>query len=141
MLHKTEAGGIRLDVQDRNQLMKGYGEILENASQYNPDARINGVLVQEMIPSGVEVIIGVNRDVQFASVIMFGLGGIFVAVLKDVSLRIAPVNEKEALAMIRETHGFKMLTGVRGQAKGDIKALAKTIERVSSMAMGPGAPV
>lgn len=138
ILHKTEAGGICLDVQDSKQLVKGYGQIIENVSQYKPDARINGVLVQEMIPSGVEVIIGVNRDVQFGSVIMFGLGGIFVELLKDVSLRIAPVNGKEALAMIRETHGFKMLAGVRGQAKGDIKALAKTIAQVSSMAMALG---
>lgn len=138
ILHKTEAGGICLDVQDKNQLVKGYGDIIRNAHEYNPGARITGVLVQEMIPSGVEVIIGVNRDVQFGSVIMFGLGGIFVELLKDVSLRIAPVNEKEAMAMIRETHGFKMLTGVRGRARGDIKALAKTIARVSSMAMALG---
>jgi len=138
ILHKTEAGGICLDVQDGNQLVKEYGNILQNASQYNPDVRINGVLIQEMIPPGVEVIIGVNRDVQFGSVIMFGLGGIFVELLKDVSLRIAPVNEKEAMAMIREIHGFKMLTGVRGGARGDIKALAKTIERVSSLAMALG---
>lgn len=138
ILHKTEAGGICLDVQDGNQLVKRYREILKNVSLYNPDARIRGVLIQEMIPPGMEVIIGVNRDVQFGSILMFGLGGIFVEVLKDVSLRIAPVNEKEAMAMIRETHGYKMLTGVRGQAKGDIKALAKTIELVSSMAMALG---
>ena len=138
ILHKTEAGGICLDVQDGNQLVKEYGNILQNASQYNPDARIKGVLIQEMIPPGVEVIIGVNRDVQFGAVIMFGIGGIFVELLKDVSLRIAPVNEKEAMAMIRETHGYKMLAGARGGAMGDISALAKTIERVSSMAMALG---
>ena len=100
-----------------------------------PKARINGVLIQEMVSGGTEVIIGVNNDPQFGPTVMFGLGGIFVEILKDVSLRVAPLGLEDALEMIRKIKGFKILSGARGHAKADIPAIADTLVRVSRMAL------
>lgn len=136
--HKTEAKAIRLNVQDESELVEAFQEILDNARQYAPEARINGVLIQEMIPGGVEVIVGVNRDSQFGPVVMFGLGGIFVEILKDVSLRVAPVDQREALSMIEQIRGYGVLAGARGRAKADIEALADTLVKVSRMALAMG---
>ncbi len=138
ILHKTEADAIRLNVADPRQLGALFDEIAANARGYAPAARINGVLIQEMIPAGVEVIVGINRDPQFGPVLMFGLGGIFVEILKDVSLRIAPVDLEEAFRMIREVRGYPLLAGARGRAKADVDALAQTLVKVSEMAVALG---
>jgi acetyltransferase len=138
ILHKTEADAVRLGVDDPDRLTAAFDEILKNARAHHPAARINGVSVQEMVPAGVEVIVGMNRDPQFGPVLMFGLGGIFVEILKDVALRIAPIEREEAVRMIQEVRGYPLLTGARGRPKADIAALAETLVRVSRMAVALG---
>lgn len=138
ILHKTEADAIRLNVADPGKVGEFFDEIVSNARAHSPSAHINGVLIQEMIPAGVEVIVGINRDPQFGPVLMFGLGGIFVEILKDVSMRIAPVSTEEAMKMIREVRGYPLLAGARGKSKMDVAALAETLVKVSQMALALG---
>ncbi len=133
--HKTEAGGLKLHIKGQKEVEVAYQEILDNVKQYSPKARINGVLVQEMVSGGTEVIVGVNNDSDFGPTVMFGLGGIFVEILKDVSLRVAPVSKEEALEMIREIKGFKVLDGARGKPKADIESLAEVLVKVSRLAL------
>jgi acetyltransferase len=135
ILHKTEAGGLMLNLNSQDELVSSYRQVLENARSYNPEALINGVLVQEMISGGTEVIVGVNNDPQFGPTVMFGLGGIFVEILKDISLRVAPLTREDALAMIHEIKGFKVLAGARGRQKTDISAVAEVLVKVSRMAI------
>ena len=135
ILHKTEAGGLKLNIGNRDELVAAYNEVLENARTYDPKAHINGVLIEEMISGGTEVIVGVKNDPLFGPTVMFGLGGIFVEILKDVSLRVAPLTREDALAMIQEIKGFKVLSGARGRAKTDIEAIADVLVKVSRMAL------
>lgn len=131
--HKTEAGGLKLNLENDDQVSRSFAEIIRNVKLYRPDARINGVSVQEMLPEGVEVIIGVTRDPVFGPTIMFGLGGIFVEVLKDVSFRIAPISPGDARDMIEEIKGAALLKGVRGKPPVDAEAIADVILRVSDL--------
>ncbi len=131
--HKTEAGALSLNLTSGEAVRRAYGEILRNAADFKPGARINGVLVQEMLTGGTEVIIGVTRDPVFGPTVMFGLGGIFVELLKDVSFRIAPLSFGDAMDMIREVKGYQALTGARGKPPADIEALAGVIMKVSEM--------
>jgi acetyltransferase len=133
ILHKTEAGGIKLNLKGDDEVRAAYSEIICNARAYKMDARINGVSVQEMLAEGTEVIVGVTRDPAFGPVIMFGLGGIFVEVLKDVSFRVAPVSHGDALDMIEEIRGFAVLKGVRGKPPADVEAIADVILKVSAL--------
>jgi acetyltransferase len=133
ILHKTEAGGLKLNITNQKDLIAAYNEVLSNARSYDAKARINGVLIQEMVRGGTEVIVGMNNDPQFGATVMFGLGGIFVEILKDVALRIAPLTPAEALSMIKEIKGFKVLAGARGRAKADIEAIADVLVKVSLM--------
>jgi acetyl-CoA synthetase (ADP-forming) len=135
ILHKTDAGGVLLGVEDEEEVRSGYREVVEKAKRYKPEARIQGVLVQKQAPRGREVIVGGLRDPQFDGVVMFGLGGVFVEVLRDVSFRIAPIGEEEALSMIEEIKGYPLLTGFRGEEKADLKAIARIISAVSEMIM------
>ena len=135
ILHKTEAGIIRLNVSSAAEATAVYEELMEKAHRYNPQARINGVLVQEMVTDSVECLIGVSHDPQFGPTVTFGLGGIFVEVMKDVSLRVAPLTERDATRMIRHIKGYKILEGVRGQTPRDITAIRDAILKVSQMAM------
>lgn len=139
IMHKTEAKAIKLNIQNKDQMLDAFQTIIDNARKYDPKAQINGVLIQEMVTEGVEVIVGMNRDPQFGPTLMFGLGGIFVEILKDVSFRVAPVDHKEALSMIEEIRGYGVLAGARGRAKADVDALADVLVKVSRMAltMGP----
>jgi len=132
--HKTEAGAVFLNLASADEVRKAYAAILQNAGDYKPDARINGVLVQEMLPEGIEVIIGVTKDPVFGPTIMFGLGGIFVEVLKDVSFRVAPLSRGDALDMIKEIKGYQVLKGVRGRPPADIEALTSVIMKISTLA-------
>ena len=134
ILHKTEAGGLKLDINNQDQLIASYHEVLQNAKRYKPDAKITGVLIQQMVVGGTEVIVGVKNDPQFGPTIMFGLGGIFVEILKDVSLRVAPIAREDAYGMIREIKGFKVLDGARGRDKMDIGAIADVLVKVSRLA-------
>ncbi len=135
ILHKTEAGGLALNINSKEELVAAYNKVLSSCKKYDPKAKINGVLCQEMVMGGTEVIIGVNNDPQFGPTIMFGLGGIFVEILKDVALRVAPIARDDAMDMIKEIKGYKVLAGARGKAKADIDAIADTLVKVSRMAV------
>ena len=133
ILHKTEAGGVLLNLNSTVDVENGYKSILSNAKAYKSDARLEGVLVQHMAPPGIEIIVGGLRDPQFGPVVMFGLGGIFTEVLKDVTFRLVPINEREAREMIREIRGYRVLAGLRGRPPADEKAVASTLVRVSEV--------
>lgn len=134
ILHKTEIGGVILAVADAPAAHHAFETLLGRARQHKPHARIEGVLVTPMAPKGVEVIIGVNADPVFGPVVMFGLGGIFTEVFKDVSFRVAPFDRPQALSMIEQLKGHALLTGFRGQPAVDIEALAQLLVRVSQFA-------
>jgi len=133
--HKTEAGGIRLNLYTDAQVHEAYAKILRNAKAHAPQAIIAGVLVQEMIEGGVEVIVGTTHDPVFGPCVMFGLGGIFVEVLQDVSFRVAPLARPDAEEMIREVKGYRMLEGVRGRPPADVRALVDVILKLSRLAI------
>lgn len=132
--HKSEVKAIRLNINSKDQIPKFYERIIENVKNYDPKARINGILVQEMILGGTEVIVGMSKDPQFGPTVAFGLGGIFVEVLKDISLRVAPLLESDAELMIRETKGYQILKGFRGKSRADIEAVIDVLLRVSKIA-------
>jgi acyl-CoA synthetase (NDP forming) len=133
--HKTEMGGLKLNIKDERDLVKAYEEILNNVKEYRTDIEIKGMLVQEMVSPGREVIIGVIQDPQFGPMVMFGLGGVFVEVLKDFSLRHAPLKEKDAWEMVREIKGYKILEGVRGEKRSDQEAIVRGLMAISQMAV------
>ena len=132
--HKSEAKAIRLGVKSKEEILQFYEEIIENVEKYDPKARINGVLVQEMTRSGTEVIVGMSEDPQFGPTIAFGLGGIFVEVLKDISLRVVPLLKSDAELMVRETKGYEILRGLRGKNRSDIEAVIDVLLRISRLA-------
>jgi acyl-CoA synthetase (NDP forming) len=132
--HKSDIGGVRLGIMTPNQVAKAYGDILKAVKQRCPEAAIEGVSVQKMVPPGVEVIIGMTKDVQFGPVIMFGLGGIFVEIIKDVSFRIVPLERRDAREMIQEIRGFPILRGYRGKEPIDIINLEDMLLKVSKFA-------
>ena len=134
ILHKTEAGVIRLGVSDAAQVRTAYAEVMANAAGAAPVAVISGVLVQEMIPDGVEVIAGILYDEQLGPLLLFGTGGVMVEVYNDVAMRHCPITRPEALAMIAEVKGARLLHGFRGRPAADIAALADTLVRVSHLA-------
>jgi acyl-CoA synthetase (NDP forming) len=133
--HKTEAKAVRLGIADERELNEAFKEVLANARAYKRDARIDGVLVQEMVKGGTEAILGVTNDPLFGPAVMFGLGGIFAEVLKDVAFRLAPVTPAVAREMIAEIKGYAVLTGARGKAPADIDALAEAIVNLSALAV------
>ena len=132
--HKTEIGGVLLNIDDEQSIRDGHATLIERASTAKPDARIDGVIVAEMIKGGVETVMGVVRDPVFGPVVMFGIGGVFVEVLKDVSFRVAPFGVDEAHRMIDQIRGRAMLDGVRGAPPSDIAALADALSRLSVFA-------
>jgi acetyltransferase len=133
ILHKSEAGGVRLNVSGAEAVREGFAEIVAAARRYAPEADIRGVLVSPMAPSGVEVIVGTRYDDQFGPVIMFGIGGILVEILKDVAFRVLPLNATEARAMIEEIRSTAILNGVRGQAPSDKLALERLLLKISDI--------
>ncbi|MGE5465703.1 MAG: acetate--CoA ligase family protein [Methanocella sp.] len=133
--HKTEAGVVRLALADAAAVRAAYDEILVSARCNVPNARLAGVLVQEMVTGGVEVIVGVKRDPQIGAMLLFGTGGVMVEVYNDVALRHCPVSRDEALRMIDEVKGARLLKGYRGKPACDIEALADVLVRVSRMAV------
>ncbi|MES0812998.1 acetate--CoA ligase family protein [Roseibium sp. SCPC15] len=135
ILHKSDAGGVKLKLSGENALRQAYREILSNARAYDPDADIHGVLVSPMAQPGVEIIIGVVHDPMFGPVMMFGLGGIFVEVLKDVSFRALPMSRADAEEMIGEIQSSKILDGVRGGLPVDKDALTDLMMKVSQLAL------
>lgn len=134
ILHKSDVGGVKLNVCGPEAAEKAYEEIMESVTVKRPDAHINGILTVPMLDAGVEIIIGVNNDPQFGPMIMVGMGGVFVEVFKDVALYPAPLKEEEALEMLKSLKSFKLLNGYRGTEKCDIKALCQTIVAISNYA-------
>jgi acyl-CoA synthetase (NDP forming) len=129
--HKSDAGGVKLGLKTAVQVGKAYDDIMKSIQKSFPDARIEGVSVQKMAKPGVEVIIGMSKDAQFGPVLMFGLGGIFVEILKDVSFRIVPLMKRDAKEMIREIKGLPLLEGYRGSEPVDLENLENILLKVS----------
>ena len=133
ILHKSDAGGVKVNIKDEAGIRDAYQTILKNARNYKADANIHGIAIQEMAPWGTEIILGSVNDPSFGPTVMFGLGGIFVEVLKDVTFRVTPFSEVEAEEMIGEIRSAAILSGVRGEKPRDKKALAKTIVSYANM--------
>jgi acyl-CoA synthetase (NDP forming) len=133
--HKTEAGGVRIGLSNVEEVERAYGEIVASVRIHAPNAGIEGILVQEMVEDAVEAIVGINNDPLFGPALMFGLGGIFTEVLKDVAFRLAPITHSVALEMIRQIKGYPVLTGARGRPPCDVEALANVLCRLSAMAI------
>lgn len=130
--HKTDAGGVAVGIRNDSELEESFRKIMSNVKRKSSKAKIQGILVQKMIEDGVNVLIGGKKDPQFGQVIAFGLGGVFVELMEDVAFRLAPISKKEALEMMAETKGFKILEGYRGKSY-DIDAIAALIVKVSRM--------
>ncbi len=133
ILHKTDVGGIKIGVNDEKELEESFDQIMINVKRYMPEARISGILVQEMVRDKKETIIGISEDPQFGHVIMFGLGGIYVEVLKDVAFRIVPINRKMATEMISEIKTIRLLEGTRGEGPSDIDSIIDILLRTSQL--------
>ncbi len=133
ILHKTDAGGVIVGVEGAADVRAAFHKIIENARAYDAEARIEGVQVQELLPQGQEVIVGAVTDPTFGKVVAFGLGGVLVEVLKDVTFRLAPVDADEALSMLDSIRAAEILRGVRGAPAVDRWAIAEQIRRVSEL--------
>ena len=133
IIHKSDAGGVKVGLKNAAEVQAAYKTIVGNAKKYNSKANILGVLVMEMAPAGTEVIVGAIKDPQFGATIMFGLGGIFVEVLKDVTFKIAPVSVDEAKEMITGLKAYALLTGYRNTPPADLDALAEILVKVSKL--------
>jgi acyl-CoA synthetase (NDP forming) len=133
VVHKTDSGGVKLGLKSVSEVKKAYNEILASVKKQFPSAVIHGVSVQKMARPGTEVIIGTSKDPQFGPVIMFGLGGIFVEMLKDVSFRIIPVARRDAQEMIQEIKGYPLLQGYRGKEPASIPVLVDMILKISNL--------
>ena len=131
VVHKSDSGGVKLGLQNAAQVGRAYSEIISSVKKHYPKAKIQGVSVQKMARPGVEVIIGMTKDAQFGPVLMFGLGGILVEVLKDVAFKIVPLTKWDAHEMIREIKGYPILEGYRGQEPADIPFLENLLLKVS----------
>lgn len=131
--HKSDVGGIRLNLQNADEVERAYHTMMSDVRRYMPDAHIAGVQVQKMVTGGKEVIIGMNRDVQFGPLLMFGLGGTYVEFLKDVSFAVAPINKDDAKHMVASIKTYPLLAGVRGEEPSDIDSIVDTLTKVSQM--------
>jgi acyl-CoA synthetase (NDP forming) len=132
VIHKTEVGGVRVNVNSEDEVRKVYSELIVGTKQKIPEAEITGVLIEEMV-KGTEFIIGTTEDPQFGQMIMFGVGGIFVEVYKDVSFRLIPITTGDAYDMLEEIKGKALLTGVRGLPEADSKQLVNILMKVSEL--------
>ena len=131
VIHKSDSGGVKLSLNNAAEVKKAYDEILKKVKRQYPKAAVHGVSVQKMVRPGTEVIVGTSQDPQFGPVIMFGLGGIFVELLKDVSFRVIPVKRKDAQEMIEEIKGYPLLQGYRGKEPASLTALVEIILKIS----------
>jgi acetyl-CoA synthetase (ADP-forming) len=130
IFHKSEVGGVKVNIKNEDEFVVSWDEIEKNIQGKN----IEGILVQEMV-SGSEVAIGMKRDSQFGPVLMFGLGGIFIEIIKDVAFRIAPIDKEEAIKMMKETKGFNILNGARGKKKVDLTKIAEIMVNISRLSL------
>jgi len=131
VIHKSDSGGVKLSLNNAAEVKKAYDEILKKVGKQYPKAAVHGVSVQKMVRPGTEVIVGTSQDPQFGPVIMFGLGGIFVELLKDVSFRVIPVERKDAQEMIEDIKGYPLLQGYRGKEPASLTALVEIILKIS----------
>ncbi len=135
IFHKSEAGGIVLNLEDETAVEQGYHRLIRNISENQPQAKIEGVLVEVMAPKGIEVIIGMRRDANFGALMMFGLGGVYVELFKDVSFKVAPLTRAEAFEMVSDTKAGRLLGGLRGKAAADTEAVVDCMLRLSQLAL------
>lgn len=134
ILHKSDVGGVMLNIKSLEQAEEAYDKILANAAQHAPNAKINGILMQKMLKAGTEMIIGLNSDPQFGPMLLVGMGGVFVEVFKDAALYPVPLNHDEALHMLQSLKSFKLLNGYRGNPPADIEALTDMMVKISDFA-------
>jgi acyl-CoA synthetase (NDP forming) len=135
IIHKSDAGGVKVGIKNEEEANIAYQDIMYSVKKYKREAKITGVIAYKIIPQATEIIIGMMKDPHFGPVAMFGLGGIFVEVLKDVSFRIIPLEERDAREMITEIKGYKILKGARGEFPKDIKAIREVLMKVSKLTM------
>jgi len=133
ILHKSEANGVKVGLESADEVRDAFTEIMESAAAYDPSASLDGILIQQMAPSGTEVILGVSKVPMFGHAVMFGLGGIFVEIYKDVVFRLAPLGRNVARRMIKRIKGYPILTGFRGQPPADIEMLEKHLVSLRAM--------
>ncbi len=135
IIHKFDVGGIQLNLGSADEVRQGYETMMQSIAAKQPDARLEGVFIQKMISRGREVLLGMKQDPQFGPVLVFGLGGIYVELLKDVTFRVAPIREYSARHMIQGIRTYKLLEGVRGEPPADVEAIADSILRLSQLAV------
>jgi acetyl-CoA synthetase (ADP-forming) len=134
IIHKSDVGGVKTNLENKEQIFSAYSEIIKNIKKKKARAKIEGMVLQKQI-EGQEIIVGVKRDPQFDVVLMFGMGGIFVEILKDISIRVAPVNKQEAIEMIREIKTINILEGARGKKPVNLEAIAHILVKAGKMAL------
>lgn len=132
IIHKSDEGFVKTNIKDETEAEETYGQMISRAKEKK--AEVEGVVIQETV-SGKEVIIGMKKDPQFGPVLLFGLGGVFVEIIKDISFRIAPIDKKQAEQMIKETKGAKILEGIRGEKPANVAKLADIISKLSNLAV------
>ena len=135
ILHKTDVGGVRVDLHNAAAVRDAFDLITYRATRYLPEARLWGCIVQKMAPAGIEVLIGMNRDPQFGPLVTFALGGIYVEILKDAAFRLAPFSRVEASAMLNEIRASALLEGVRGQPPADRESIVDALMRIGQLVM------
>jgi len=135
VIHKSDVGGVMLGLRSADEVRSAYEKLLGNVRSHKPNAEIVGVLVEEMAPKAVEVIVGAIKDPQFGPTLMFGLGGVFVEILKDVSFRVAPITEDDATEMITEIKAYPILQGYRGMPPADVDAIKQILLNTSRLVM------
>lgn len=135
IVHKTDAGGVLVNLKTKSEVASGYAKIIKNVKKHKANAKVVGVLVQEMAPQSTEVIVGAIKDPQFGQTLMFGLGGIFVELLKDVSFRVTPLTAEDAREMITRLKAYPLLSGYRNTPPADIDALAKILCNTSRLVL------
>ena len=133
IIHKSDVGGVRLNLDSPEAVRDAFDLMMLRIRQRFPEAQFDGVYVEKMCRRGREVILGMTRDPQFGPMLMFGLGGIFVEVMKDVTFHIAPITEEEAIQMLEGTRSFSLLKGARGQSSVDLAAIATALQRISQL--------
>lgn len=135
IIHKSDAGGVMVNLKTPAEVRSAYRKILENVKKYNPAAKVAGVLIQEMAPQSTEVIVGAIKDPQFGQTLMFGLGGIFVELLKDVTFRIAPLTRADAYEMVTKVKAYPLLKGYRNTSPADLDAITDALLNTSKLVM------
>lgn len=135
IIHKSDIGGVRVGLTSEIEVRQAYNDILENAEGFDRSADVRGVLVQRYVPDAQEVIVGITQDSTFGPTVMFGLGGVWVEILEDISFRLAPVSKEDAEEMIQEIGGYPVLSGARGETRLDIDALVEIIVKTSQLPM------